>query len=454
MAQGTAVPFTPAGNAAVTYKVMTCDSTGKFLPSAVTPFTDTPFLDTPTFNPNGGPFSNYTSTDITSISAEYLCVSTDGSTPDCVGGGTCSGGGHDQACGDHADSTHHEERDPGACARLPKHRLRRFGTWDEQCVHLDGRRGHGCAASRRPSNTTPIPSISITNGATQQATVCWSDTAAITFNSACAPLTGSPVCETLAANTAVSNVAALQNRATTFTLHVALLQTHVGQADYPYTYTFSPYAKTIDLDGDLTGTNEWGLDNTLQTHTGTASGQIGYLSWDTDWVYFGFQGLEADSTAGRYFNIYLRGPAGPYTTTQDNRLAPGIVFGDTSNGNMPQVSGGVNWHFFVPTDCSVAATTSKWDGANWVDGSATVPVTCAAGGQLGTNSSLIECKVGRTALAITGSATLSFSGTLTRERRQRRRVAVQGWLLQLRPGNLLSQHPHGPDAWRLAGIAP
>src|SRR5262249_58651244 len=105
----------------------------------------------------------------------------------------------------------------------------------------------------QPANTQPVTITSITNGGTDQAVVCWGLTGAITFNSTCTTATNSNIstqCETLAPNTAMSaakSTTLLTNKATTFTLHVASCKpNYLGAPDVPYTYTFSPYTKTIN----------------------------------------------------------------------------------------------------------------------------------------------------------------------------------------------------------------
>lgn len=400
--------FLPPNNQPFTYNVIACDVTNNFLPSDVVHLSYSAYLTDPTFSPTGQTTNNLISTTVSSTSAAaaggYLCYTTDGSAPACVGGGTCTGtllanGGSVNITTDPTTVRAVSCRPTG----FTQSGISSSGQFrlivDDPTI---------TPAGSPPNQTVPV-TVGITNNATIGATVCWS-TDGSSIDSSCSA-SASVICQAaVGASTALTTLPP-PNKATNFTLHVRACKAgFASTADIVRNYSFSPYTRTIVIDGlDDWSLNENGLD--------TETVDNGYLAWDPTYVYFGWRGASLTNSTARYFGIYLRSPTGPYTLTRDDRLGadhfgqytPGVQW-----GMMPQPIGGVDFHFFVRTDRNENPGVSHWDGANWVDGAALAPITCAYGGQLGNANALIECRVTRASVGLSAvNAVLNLNGVIT-----------------------------------------
>jgi len=260
------------------------------------------------------------------------------------------------------------------------------------------------------AKTNPV-TIQVVNGGTPSARVCYSTNGA-DINATCSGGTGITCQNNIAAGALVVEFA---DQATNLDVKARACKTNPptsvsasASTQTSKSYSFTPYSRTINI---TDGFDDWSsAQNGLPVEVDPGN-NVAYLSWDNDTLYFGWRGAELLNSTTRYFNVYLKGGTGSYTTTQDDRLGA-TKFGPATNGNRPQVPGGVNHHFFVRTDRNEAAGASLYDGANWT--TSTVAIACGSGGgALATATALVECSVPRAAVGLTGAATLSFSGNLS-----------------------------------------
>lgn len=399
----TSTTFLPATNAAVTYKVIACDPADAWLPSDIATFAFSGFLSPPTFTPNGGTNANLVSTTINSSNpGGYLCYTDDLSTPACIGGGTCTGTKIANFTGVVNITTDPTTLKATACrntgfagSAVTTSNVFRLIVGDPLVTPAGG------------PQVTPV-TIGITNGATDTANVCWTiDGADIAANCTSG---GVMTCQSRNGGVALTSLPPA-NKATNFTLKARACRAgFASSALVANTYTFSPYSRTIVIDGF----DDWQPPENLLPAEGTENG--GYLSWDANYVYFGWRGSELQDLTTRYFGVYLRSPAGPYTTTRDDRLGAD-KFGQLSGGSwgmMPQPTGGVDYHFYVRTDRNENPGASQWNGANWVASAAAI--TCAHGGALNTVSALVECRIARADVGLGGAnAPLILNGVISND---------------------------------------
>ncbi|HVJ94162.1 MAG TPA: chitobiase/beta-hexosaminidase C-terminal domain-containing protein [Labilithrix sp.] len=437
------VTFSPPNYLPVTYKVIACDTENKYVASEVATLSFAAILTPPTFSPNGGTTANVASTTISSAGAEgpqgYLCVTTDNSTPACIGGGSCTGSkiANGASIGITTDQTTVKAV---ACQNTDFFSSEVATSNQFRLVVADPTVTPGSSTLG-----TPV-AVAISNGATEGATVCWTSDGS-TISTTCTSA-GAMTCQTRNANEALGNLAALENKATNFTLRVRACRAGFAASNLvTRNYVFTPYRRTITIDGV---SSDWSVaENALPTE----NGERGYLSWDATYLYFGWQGQALTSTADRYFGVYLRAPTGPYTLTRDDRF-DAETFGNDS-GSMPQASGGANYHFFVRTDRSEPAGVSRWNGAAWIDGSAVAPVTCSHGGTLGSSDALVECRVTRASLGLdVTNAQFSLNGVITDAQSSvHHQWPYVGGAHGYFSGNISTNIPSDP-ALQLTGIAP
>jgi hypothetical protein len=391
---GTGVVHTPVNNTPVGYKVIACDPADSFLPANIATLTYSTNLVAPSFAPNGGSSNNTQVTNVSSVSSGgggYLCYTTDNSDPACVGGGTCTGtqisagNGNVNIITDPTTVKAVSCRNGFAGSTVAASSAFRLTVSDPAIGPATG------------SYTTP-QNITINNGGTTNANVCWTvDGSAVPTD--CAPsatvlCTGSP----FAANALAKTFA---NQAVNVTVNTRACRAGFApSANLSRTYTFTPYSKTIVIDGN----DDWLAENTIATVFDRGS-----LSWDATNVYLAYRGANNQDSTTRFLNFYVKSPTGPYTQTADPKvggLAP-------NTGLLGAALGGVNYDFWVRTDRG-SIGVSKWDGANWIDVTGTVGFTCAYGGTLLTSDALAECSIPRADIGIgAAGATFTWMGQYT-----------------------------------------
>jgi hypothetical protein len=121
-------------------------------------------------------------------------------------------------------------------------------------------------------------------------------------------------------------------------------------------------ATTHKIDGD----NDFKPSEKFVTSS-TGKGYEGFIAWDAKNLYLGMSGDDVGSGASgtKWILVYLDGGASTTTT------------GQTYGGQQPTLPFGASFHIGYKTDLSYV-NKQKWDGAGWVDATATlVPVPVA-----------------------------------------------------------------------------
>jgi hypothetical protein len=442
---GSSTTFLPPDNTPFTYKVRACDTLDQFLPSDVSTVSFSGVLTAPTFAPNGGTSANLQSTTISSTNTAmggYLCYTTDGSAPACIGGGTCTG---TKIAGNTGSAN--ITIDPTTVRAVSCRSTGFLGSPVAVSNVFDLVVDAPVINQADGAQVTPV-TITMNNGATTPANVCFTvDGSPIAADCTSG---GAITCASRNAGDAVTLPGSLTNRATNVTINARACR--AGFASSPLvtkTYTFSPYTRTIVIDG----LDDW---SAAENNLPSENGDNGYLAWDAANVYFGWRGNDLIDSVNEYFGVYVRSPAGPYTLTRDDRLGadkfgqyiPGVQW-----GMMPQPIGGVDFHFYVRTDRNEAAGASQWNGAAWV--ASAVAIDCKHGGQLGTASALVECSVSRASLGLAiADAPLVLNGVITRSSA----TAHNEWPFvggqhRYFSGNMSTNIPSDP-ALRLVGALP
>lgn len=129
----------------------------------------------------------------------------------------------------------------------------------------------------------------------------------------------------------------------------------------------------------IDGVNDFAPGEKFST-TSSGTGYDAYFAWDDQRLYFGMSGADvASSSATKWVMVYLEGTPGH---------AVGESYGGVQQPNLPFSAG---THLRWKADQSFSKA-EKWNGAAWVDASATVPIVAMAQG------SFMEMSITRSAI--------------------------------------------------------